>query len=469
MKLIPLSSLQPGTVTSTEYYTESGELLLSKGITITQQHIDTITRRNILELYIKAGSDEEEDLEKILSADFSFDIEDDLDTEESKENQEEEALPAPPPPRTHAIPQLQNIKPGLAGLEQLKMSERASELDRKLTSGYTPDRPVGRPLRDKVTQCPVFNRSEEYKSHISYFYYETLAKLKKLLNSIADGIRVDVYNIRAIAADLIKILLNDKNLLLNMAMTESTEPTYIYHHSLNTALIAINIASVLGYNEQQVIEIGMGALTADIGMLLIPEEIYLKNDKLNEDEWYEIQKHPILGLHALERISSLPETILFIAYQSHERENGKGYPKQRSGRFIHKFSKIVQIADMFESLSSPRPYRDANIPYKAMEAIIKMTKTGLVDGEYVKALLMCTSLFPVGSYVQLSDQTVGKVVAANGTSFAKPTVSVLIDKDGNPIDKDALYQVNLAEETEMQIIRAFQKNYHASLSLTDGF
>jgi len=96
--------------------------------------------------------------------------------------------------------------------------------------------------------------------------------------------------------------------------------------------------------------------------LLIPKKIRFKEGCLTEAEWFEIQKHPILGLHLLEKIDRLPESIPFIAYQTHERENGKGYPTQRSSRLIHKFAKVITIADVFEALSSPRKYREGNIP-----------------------------------------------------------------------------------------------------------
>ncbi|HEX3019582.1 MAG TPA: HD domain-containing phosphohydrolase, partial [Chitinispirillaceae bacterium] len=194
----------------------------------------------------------------------------------------------------------------------------------------------------------------------------------------------------------------------------------------------------------------------DIGMLLIPQEIRLKSSRPTEDEWYEIQKHPLTGIYLLERISRLPEPVILMTYQSHERENGKGYPKQRSSSLIDNYAKILSVADIFEALSSPRSYRDAYLPYKAIETLITMTRQGLVNGEYVKALLEYTSLFPIGSIVELSNKSIGRVVKSNGTSFAKPSVCILIDNKGNILEKDEQYIEDLSSNTSVQIVKAHQ-------------
>jgi HD-GYP domain-containing protein (c-di-GMP phosphodiesterase class II) len=204
-------------------------------------------------------------------------------------------------------------------------------------------------------------------------------------------------------------------------------------------------------------------------MLLVPREIFLKKGRLTKDEWYEVQKHSMLGLHLLERVKKLPASAPYIAYQVHERENGQGYPKQRSGRFIHNYSKIVQVADVFESLSSPREYRAPYIPYRAMEVIIKMSKRCLLASEYVKALITYVSLFPVGSLVELSNHTIAKVISANESHFTKPVVSVIADHEGNLLPAEKIYRIDLAGDHALQITRAIESNQLPGLDIMHGF
>jgi HD-GYP domain-containing protein (c-di-GMP phosphodiesterase class II) len=404
---------------------------------------------------MKDDEDSDGELQKLLSADFK-DL-DDLQLEE-------------PLSRTGSgidkilkTLELSKIKPGREGLQQLLDSKKTLELDNCLQEGKVDDVPVGQSLKSRSKDMAATDRTEEYKNKLKGSYNESLNRTKRLLDSLADGqSNITTESIRSIVMSFVQMYLTDKNLLLNLSTMKPTDGDYIYHHSLNVCILAINIAAANGYNELQVTEIGMGALLHDVGMLLIPKSIRLKSGRLAESEWFDIQKHPMLGLHLLEKVEYLPYSVPFVAYQTHERENGKGYPKQRSNRLIHNFAKVVAVADIFEALSSPRTYREGNIPYKSMESLIKMTRQGLVSGELVKSLLEYTSLFPVGSIVELSNGCLGKVIKANGNSFAKPVVCVFANSDGVKLDPQETREEDLSKNTAIQITRA-----HASTLSND--
>jgi HD-GYP domain-containing protein (c-di-GMP phosphodiesterase class II) len=290
-----------------------------------------------------------------------------------------------------------------------------------------------------------------------------------VLNALADAQYMEETTIRSIVNLFIKTYLTDRSILLNIATIRPSDGDYLYHHVLNVCILAINIAAAAKYNEQQVCEIGMGALLHDVGMLLVPEEIRFKKGRLSKDEWFEVQKHSILGIHILEKISHLPESALLVTYQNHERGNGKGYPKQRSDRFIHPFAKIVQVADVYESLCSPRDYRPPYLPYRAMELLIKMSAKNLLSVEYVKAFMTYASLFPIGSIVELSNHSIGRVIQANEQHQTKPIVSVIIDPDGAFLNQEKIYQIDLFKEPSMQIIRAIEPSNLPSFDIMHGF
>ena len=468
MKAVNVTSLNPGTIAETDYCSEDGKVLISKRIEITQKHLDILHRRNIFELYLKDREGDDE-IKKILSSELPNIEELDLD-ELSVTAQEIDWEPElKGPAKALELPEFRNIEAGLKGLRKLGDSKRASELDKKFRYGRTPDRPVGPALKDEATEMVPKERTESYKDKMALLYDIALNDVKRILNSLANGEKVDGRQIRKIVKSFVKTFITDRNILLNLSTTRRKDSIYIYSHSLNVCLLSINIAASAGYNREQVIEIGMGALLYDVGMLLISKEIFSKKERLSKDEWFDIQKHPILGLHLLERASRLPESIPYIAYQSHERENSTGYPKQRDKRLIHCFSKIIQIADIFIALSSPRSYREEYMPYKAMETIIKMTKRGLISGEFVKSFLTYISLFPVGSLVELNDKKIGKVIKANTTSFAKPVVSVITNEKGEILPLSDIFQIDLSEDIDKHIIRALKLDYLPDITLMDGF
>jgi HD-GYP domain-containing protein (c-di-GMP phosphodiesterase class II) len=465
MKKIDVTAITPGTVAEGNYYTEGGELLISKGVTILQNHIDVMTRRNIFEIYLK-NFEEDDELHQILSAEFNAMDELSLDVGNSAAGATDNQS------RRRAalnLPQLKGIKPGEEGALQLVKAKKVMELDSKLTTGFAPDRPIGPPLKDKARQIQANQRTDDYKKEMTLSHAEAIEHVKTVLNGLADNRKTELANIRSIVELFIKTYLTDRSILLNIANIKCPEGDYLYHHTLNVCLLAINIAAAAKYSERQIVEIGIGSLLHDVGMLLVSDDIRFKKGRLSKDEWFEVQKHAILGLHLLEKVPQMSDAVLYITYQTHERENGKGYPKQRSGRFIHSFAKVVQVADVYESLCSPRDYRPPFIPYRAMELLIKMSSRNLLAIEFVKAFLSYASLFPVGSIVELSDHHVARVVQANELHQAKPVVSVIMDPAGTLKPKAAIYQVDLSKNPGVQIIRALEPAKLPKFDIMMGF
>ena len=464
MKKIDVSEIVPGIVAGGNFYTEGGELLISKGVTISQKHIDAMTRRNIFDVYLK-NFEEEEELNKILSKEF--DKLDELTFDESAKAGR--PIPAAAGRTAMRLPELKNIKPGEEGALQLVKTKKTLELDSRLKDGFAPDRPIGPDLREKARQITVAERSDDYKKNIALSHDEAVGRVKTIMNSLADGKETDETDVRSLVSLFVKTYLTDRSILLNIANIKSSQGDYLYHHTLNVCILAINIAAAAKYSEKQIFEIGIGALLHDVGMLLVPEAIRFKKGRLSKDEWYEVQKHAILGLHIIEKVPRLPESALYVAYQTHERENGKGYPKQRSGRFIHAFAKIVQVADVYESLCSPRDYRPPYLPYRAMELLIKMSGRNLLSIEFVKAFLAYASLFPIGSIVELSNHCIARVVHANELHQTKPIVSIIINHDGMLLAKEKIYQIDLSKETNIQIIRAMEPAHLPAIDVMYGF
>jgi HD-GYP domain-containing protein (c-di-GMP phosphodiesterase class II) len=463
VKRVDLATLVAGRMTEYEYFSDAGDLLIARGILLTERHLEMLKRRNILDLYIE-GTDEEHIVHEILSTDYTShhtNLPSDMDSEQPFSTRFQAWTSEQPykKPRALDTPEFKEILAGEHGFKQLTESKKAAELDNRLSEGRCVDQPVGLALKGKLRQISTKDRSDEYKKLTANVYDDLITRTKSILDSLADAKRLDYSAARSVIEQIIRVLTNDMSYLLNIVAFRHKEEEHIYNHSLNVSIYSLCIATASGYNQHQVVEIGIGALLHDIGMLLVPRETYLKKGKLDRDEWYEIMKHPVLGVHLLEKMERLPEWIPFMAYQCHERENGKGYPKQRSSRFIHNYAKICAVADMYEAFSSNRPYREAYIPYKALELVIKASRQGLISGEFTKALVQCLSLFPVGSIVELSNRFVGKVIRATMASPSKPTVFLLFDENGNELSGSSSFEVDLSSNLSISITKAHPNDY----------
>jgi putative two-component system response regulator len=106
----------------------------------------------------------------------------------------------------------------------------------------------------------------------------------------------------------------------------------------------------------------------DVGKMGIPDAILLKPDKLDPDEWEIMKRHTVLGGKILDGSSSeLLQVGDTIALSHHEKWDGSGYPKGLSGEGIPLMGRIVAIADVFDALTSKRPYKDAFPNEKALQ------------------------------------------------------------------------------------------------------
>ncbi|MBN1982851.1 MAG: HD domain-containing protein [Chitinivibrionales bacterium] len=450
MKKIKASTLIPGRRAEEDIYSDKHELLIGKGTLISQRHRELMWKRNIFEVYVKLGDDASvpQDAAPSIGADAA------LDSQNFTELQPVELC-------DHPV--------YLQHYEQLLHNGLVTCLDEQLEGHELKDTPDGMPLKSEATQMTFAQRSKPYLDDISFVYETALASTRKAIGSLLQGDRSCGAMISSIVREFTRIFRSDKSILLNIASCKPSEEEYLYYHSLNVCILSINIAAAHGYNEAQIVEIGSGALLHDIGMFLIPPEVRRKNTRLNDTEWYEVKKHPILGITLLERVIDLSESVLFIAYQTHERQNATGYPKQRTDRLIHQYAKVVQIADIYEAFSTVRPHRPALTPFKAISNLVGMAKIGLVAKHYVKAFISYMSSFPVGSLVLLSNNCIAKVIDTHEHAITKPVLSIITDHGGKLLQRKNYHQIDLRSCSDISIVRPLSSYLYQNIGLMDGF
>jgi putative nucleotidyltransferase with HDIG domain len=116
------------------------------------------------------------------------------------------------------------------------------------------------------------------------------------------------------------------------------------------------IADRLGVDEKTKREIGFGALLHDVGKIAVPDHILLKPGKLTDQEWDEMRKHPDAGYRIVKRIGFLRDAAE-IVYAHHEQFDGRGYPRGLKGEIIPIGARMFMVADVYDALTSERPYR----------------------------------------------------------------------------------------------------------------
>jgi HD-GYP domain-containing protein (c-di-GMP phosphodiesterase class II)/sensor domain CHASE-containing protein len=139
-------------------------------------------------------------------------------------------------------------------------------------------------------------------------------------------------------------------------------------HSRRVTEMTIRLACVLGVAEKEITPIRRGALLHDIGKVGVPDHILLKPGPLTPEEWVIMRQHPIYAVNLLAPIDYL-QPALDIPYCHHEKWNGTGYPRGLEGEAIPLAARMFAIVDVWDALSSDRPYRAALGPYQVVEFI----------------------------------------------------------------------------------------------------
>lgn len=154
-------------------------------------------------------------------------------------------------------------------------------------------------------------------------------------------------------------------------------------HSRRVAELSVALARSMGWTEPDLVNLRRGALLHDIGKIGIPDAILLKPGPLTEEEWVVMRKHPEYARSFIEQVDFL-EPAMVIPYSHHERWDGSGYPQGLRGEAIPAEARIFAVVDVWDALTSNRPYRDALSASEAMAYILSQSGT-LFDPQVVAA------------------------------------------------------------------------------------
>ncbi|MCS6994110.1 MAG: GAF domain-containing protein [Anaerolineales bacterium] len=156
-------------------------------------------------------------------------------------------------------------------------------------------------------------------------------------------------------------------------------------HTLRVTELTLKVAEAMGFSEEERVHIRRGALLHDMGKLAVPDRILLKPDKLTDEEWEIMRMHPLYAFQMLSPIEYL-RPALEIPLSHHERWDGSGYPRGLKGQEIPLIARIFAVIDVWDALTSNRPYRPAWSQQATLEYIKKNAGT-LFDPNVVETFL----------------------------------------------------------------------------------
>ena len=256
----------------------------------------------------------------------------------------------------------------------------------------------------------------------------TIELAKVAFDNICFADNLEIDKSRLMAIELIREIVAINDVANNLAKLKTID-NYTLGHSISVCILSIVTGLSLNLDNDNLMDLALGALLHDIGKIHIKNSILNKPQILNGNEYKQIKRHSILGYEAIKNIEGFKQEIGWIIRDHHERYDGRGYPRGLSAKEIHIYPRIVSICDTYDALTTKRVYRCGIPVYQAVEYLLSMRKRQF-DPELVERFVGNLSIYPIGTIVKLQSGHEGIVVESRRNNPTRPTVELVRDLDG---------------------------------------
>jgi HD-GYP domain-containing protein (c-di-GMP phosphodiesterase class II) len=260
---------------------------------------------------------------------------------------------------------------------------------------------------------------------------------------------------------LIQMTKTHKIYLLNLAEYDAVDVDYSVSQSVKTAILTAAMSDTLRFPAHKQMDLGTAALLHRIGVIQIPQELFYTNKALTPEEKKSITLFPVLGFRMLKAVE-FPVSVALAVLEHRENIDGTGYPRGLTGDKTSLYGKIVSVASAYCAAVSKRPFRDNMDGHSGMLELIK-DKGKKYDEKILRVLLLTLTVYPIGTYVRLTDGSVGIVNQTNSAEPKYPILKMIFDTNMSFYSESPL--LHTREGDDVQIERALNKNEVEELRL----
>jgi len=274
-------------------------------------------------------------------------------------------------------------------------------------------------------------------------YRSAMNVVRDTIHAVRVGRQISVASTEAIVDELVTRVIHDRSAAISLACLKGHDE-YTFAHCVHTALLSLALGEAMGLDEEELRQLGVAAMLHDVGKVFVPVEVIRKPGKLSDDEWQVMCRHPVDGAAVLLEYGELPVIAPAVALEHHMRVDLGGYPKPRAPRELCLVSMIVPLADVYDALTTYRPYRPPMLPG---EAAAEMANTG-ANGQFEPRFLswFCDMLgaYPPGTCLELDTGQCGVVCRSSPADEPRPDVCIVVEQDGSRPPEP--YEVSLQEQ-----------------------
>ncbi|BED88215.1 phosphodiesterase [Pseudoalteromonas sp. MM1] len=267
---------------------------------------------------------------------------------------------------------------------------------------------------------PAITLEQEFaKASISFEQHNR--KLQALYGDVTTGLSVNLKVIDEMANDIVSSVFRNTSAMTILTRVKDKH-SYNWRHMVNCAIFTAVFAKYLGYKEEAVQQLAMGALLHDLGQAKLPQGIISRPSKLTGSEMDIIKRHVAQGLGLVKGEKGITPLILDMIVNHHERLDGSGYPRGITAEKLSRPARIMAIVDVYDALTADRPHQEGDEPINALRYLLAHKE--LFDAELVQHFIKCLGVHPVGTIVKLTNERLALVLEGNKLNPIKPKVKL---------------------------------------------
>ncbi len=205
-------------------------------------------------------------------------------------------------------------------------------------------------------------------TQLTYTLGEEAETVQWLHREVQGSGELPLFEAESVVRSLSLAMHGDRNIVLPLLQLKEFDQ-YTTTHSLNVSVLTMALAEWMGMSAGDVRAFGVAGLLHDLGKVRIPIDVLTKPGKLTDEEWVIMRRHPVDGAKIIYESDHKLDLAAAVAYEHHIMINGQGYPRRHFERGVHAASKLVHVCDVYDALSTKRPYRDAWEPERVLSQI----------------------------------------------------------------------------------------------------
>lgn len=257
--------------------------------------------------------------------------------------------------------------------------------------------------------------------------------MKTMFQDVRLGKAIDAEHCLPLVNDITQSVARNPGALVSLARLKTSDD-YTYMHSVATCALMVSLAQQLKLDDADTREAGLAGLVHDLGKALMPLEVLNKPGKLTDGEFNVMRGHPEAGHRLLVEAQGVGGIPLDVCLHHHEKVNGTGYPHRLKGDEISLFARMGAVCDVYDAITSNRPYKEGWDPADSVQKMAQWTREGHFDGAIFQAFVKSIGIYPTGSLVKLKSGRLGVVVDQGERSLLTPVLKVFYStKASEPI------------------------------------